>query len=142
MSKKKLLIGILGVALLVGCGAAAYFLLFTTNPAEAAEEAPPEPATIVKLDPFLTNIAGERRARVEVALAISPVSRAEEVQADALLVARLRDKILTMLAARTYEELSSSSGKEAFRKNVRSAAQQVIVDGEVQEALFVDFVIQ
>ncbi|MDA0204907.1 MAG: flagellar basal body-associated FliL family protein [Acidobacteria bacterium] len=94
------------------------------------------------LDPFVTNLADERRARVQVALAVAPVSRSGEVQADALLVARLRDKILTMLAARASEELSSPKGKEDFRKQVQIAAQQVIADGEVQEALFVDFVIQ
>jgi flagellar FliL protein len=142
MTKKKLLIGILTVVLLGG-GAAAYTFLFGPDPAEAAEEGiPPEPAAIVELDPFITNIADERRARVQVALAVAPISRAEEIQADPLLVARLRDRVLTMLAARTYQELSSLSGKEDFRQKVRTAAQQVIADGEVQEALFVDFVIQ
>jgi flagellar FliL protein len=141
--KKKLLIGVLGVVLLAGGGAGAYYFLFGPNPAEAAEEAPsPEPAAIVELDPFITNIADERRARVQVALAVAPVERAAQVQADPLLVARLRDKILTMLAARAYEELSSPSGKEDFRQKVRIAAQRIVADGEVQEALFVDFVIQ
>jgi flagellar FliL protein len=140
--KKKLLIGILGVILLAG-GGAAYYFLFGPNPAEAAEEAPPpELAAIVELDPFITNIADERRARVQVALAVAPVERAAQVQADPLVVARLRDKILTMLAARAYEELNSPSGKEDFRQKVRIAAQQIVADGEVQEALFVDFVIQ
>lgn len=140
--KKKLLIGMLTLALLAGIGAAYYFS-FGPNPAEAAEEAlPPGPAAIVQLDPFVTNIADERRARVQVALAVAPVSRAGEVQADPLLVARLRDKVLTMLSARTYEELSDPRGKEDFRQNVRTAAQKMIADGEVQEALFVDFVIQ
>ncbi len=141
MNNEKLLIGILTVVLLAGGGA--YYYLFVANPAEASdEETPPEPAAIVKLDPFVTNIADERRVRVQVALAVAPISRSEEVQADALLVARLRDKILTMLAAGTYEELSSPSGKEEFRQKVRAAAQQVMAHGEVQEALFVDFVIQ
>lgn len=140
--KKKLLIGILGAVLLT-CGGAAYYFLFGPNPAEAAEEAPPpEPAAIVELDPFVTNIADERRARVQVALAVAPISRAAEIQADPLLVARLRDKVLTMLAARSSEELGSPAGKEDFRQKVRIAVQKVIADGEVQEALFVDFVIQ
>jgi flagellar FliL protein len=140
--KKKLLIGILAVVLLTG-GGAAYYFLFGPNPAEAAqEEVPAEPAAIVQLDPFVTNIADERRARLQVALAVAPVGRAAEVMADPLLVARLRDKVLTMLAARTSGELGSPLGKENFRKQVRLAAQQLIADGEVQEALFVDFVIQ
>lgn len=142
MKNKKLLIAILAVVLLAS-GGGAYYFLFAENPAEAsAEEAPPEPAAIVELDPFLTNIADGRRARVQVALAVSPISRSAEIQADPLLVARLRDKILTMLAARTYGELGAPDGKEDFRKKVRIAAQQVIAEGEVQEALFVDFVIQ
>ena len=79
---------------------------------------------------------------VQVALAVAPISRAEEVQENLLLVARLRDKVLTMLAERTSEELGSPAGKEDFRKKLRIAAQRVIADGEVQEALIVDFVIQ
>jgi flagellar basal body-associated protein FliL len=139
--KKKLLIGMFAVVLLAG--GRAYYSLFGPNPAEAAREFPLlEPAAIVRLDPFLTNIADERRARVQVALAVAPVSLSEEIQTDALVIARLRDKILTMLAARTYEELNTPSGKEDFRNQVRSAAQRVIADGVVQEALFVDFVIQ
>ena len=142
MKNKKLLIGLLAVALLAG-GGAGYYFLFGSTPAEAAQEStPPEPAAIVNLDPFVTNVADDRRARVQVALAVAPISRATEVEADPLLVARVRDKILTMLAARTSEELTSPLGKEDFRKEVQLAAQLVIAEGEVQEALFVDFVIQ
>ena len=142
MKIKKLLIGFLAVALLAG-GGAGYYFLFGSTPAESAHElTPPEPAAIVNLDPFITNIADERRARVQVALAVAPISRATEVEADPLLVARVRDKILTMLAARTSKELTSPLGREDFRKKAQFAAQQVIAEGEVQEALFVDFVIQ
>lgn len=141
MKNKKLLMGIVGVLLLAAC-AGVYVLLFVSDSADAAEEAPPEPAAIVKLDPFLTNIADQRRARVEVALAIAPIDRSAEVQADPLLLARLRDRVLTMLASRTYEELTSASGKESFRAKIREAAQEIIAEGEVQEALFVDFVVQ
>jgi flagellar FliL protein len=142
MKNKKLLTGILAVVLLAGGGTAYYFQFGPYQGEAAKEEIPPEPAAIVKLDPFVTNIADDRRARVEMALAVAPISRSAEVQADPLLVARLRDKILTMLAAGTYDELSSPKGKEDFRKKVQIAAQQLIADGEVQEALFVDFVIQ
>ena len=142
MKIKKLLIGFLAVALFAG-GGAGYYFLFGSTPAEAAHElTPPEPAAIVNLDPFITNIADDRRARVQVALAVAPISRAAAVQDDPLLVARMRDKILTMLAARTSKELTSPLGREDFRKKAQFAAQQVIAEGEVQEALFVDFVIQ
>jgi flagellar FliL protein len=142
MKNKKLLIG-LAALLLTGGGAGAYFLLFAPDPAEAAEEeAPREPAALVELAPFLTNIADQRKARVEVALAVAPPGFSEEIVADPLLVAQLRDKILTLLSARTYEELSSPAGKEQFREEIRVASQSILSEGEVQEALFVDFVIQ
>lgn len=142
MKNNKLLIWILTAVLLAGGGAAYYFLV-GPDPAEAAVEGiPTDLAAIVNLDPFVTNIADEHRARVQVALAVSPASRSREVQADTLLIARLRDKILTMLAASTYEELSSPQGKEGFRKKIQIAAQQAVAEGDVQEALFVDFVVQ
>ncbi len=139
MKNKKLLIGLAAV-LLIGGAAAAYFFLFAPNAAD--EDAPPEPAALVELAPFLTNIADQHKARIEVALAVAPLGLSEEIAADPLLVARLRDKILTMLAARTYEELSSPAGKEGLREKIRAAAQEIITEGEVQEALFVDFVVQ
>ena len=117
--KKKLLMGIVAVVLFAGGGVANHFLL-GPNPAEAAKEAtPPGKAAIVEMDPLVTNIANDRRARVQVALAVAPIERAKQVQADPLLVARLRDKILTMLTGRAYEELSSPSGKEDFRQKIR-----------------------
>lgn len=148
MKNKKLLIGVAALVL-IGGGAGAYFFLFAPEGAEAAaEEAPPEPAALVELAPFLTNIADQRKARVEVALAVAPIDLSETIAADPLLIAQLRDKILTMLAARTYEELSSPKGKEGFREKVRVSAQKILSDADpeseadVQEALFVDFVIQ
>lgn len=139
MKNKKLLIGLAAV-LLIGGTAGAYFFLFASNAAD--EDAPPEPAALVELAPFLTNIADQHKARIEVALAVAPLGVSEVIAADPLLVARLRDKILTMLAARTYEELNSPAGKEEFRKMIRASAQEIITEGEVQEALFVDFVVQ
>ncbi len=139
MKNKKLLIGLAAV-LLIGGAAGVYFFLFASNAAD--EDAPPEPAALVELAPFLTNIADQHKARIEVALAVAPLGLSEVIAADPLLVARLRDKILTMLAARTYEELNSPAGKEGLREKIRAAAQEIITEGEVQEALFVDFVVQ
>jgi flagellar basal body-associated protein FliL len=139
MKNKKLLIGLAAV-LLIGGATGAYFLLFGSNAAD--EDAPPEPAALVELAPFLTNIADQHKARIEVALAVAPLGLSEVIAADPLLAARLRDKILTTLAARTYEELNSPAGKEEFRKMIRASAQEIITQGEVQEALFVDFVVQ
>lgn len=148
MMDKKMLIGV-ATLVLIGGGAGAYFSLFAPKAAEAtAEKAPSEPAALVELAPFLTNIADRRKARVEMALAVAPIGLSEEIAADPLLVAQLRDRILTMLAARTYEDLSSPAGKEGFREKIRVSAQRILTDAdlgdeaEVQEALFVDFVIQ
>ncbi len=141
MKNKKVRIGVVALLLICG-GAGGYYFFLGPGAAEAAEEPPPEPAAIVALDPFLTNIADQRRARVEVTLAVAPVERAAEIQEDPLLVARLRDKVLTMLSARTFGELSEGAGKERFRKQIRDAAQKIIEEGEVREALFVDFVVQ
>ncbi len=139
MKNKKLLIGLAAV-LLIGGAAGVYFFLFGSNAVD--EDAPPEPAALVELTPFLTNIADQHKARIEVALAVAPLGLSEVIAADPLLVARLRDKILTTLAARTYEELNSPAGKEGLREKIRAAAQEIITEGEVQEALFVDFVVQ
>ena len=86
MKNKKLLIGLAAV-LLIGGATGAYFLLFGSNAAD--EDAPPEPAALVELAPFLTNIADQHKARIEVALAVAPLGLSEVIAADPLLVARL-----------------------------------------------------
>lgn len=77
----------------------------------AADDAP---AAVLPLETFMTNIndpSGERHARVQVKLAIVPEAAVPEIQSDAVLMARIHDRVLTLLTTKTAIELNDSKGK-------------------------------
>ena len=100
---------------------------------------------VLEMETFLTNIndpAGERHARLGIKLAITPEEQVAEIKADPLLMARLRDRILTLLTSKTYGQLNDAKGKELFRKEIRERLNPLLESGEVKEVLFSDFVVQ
>ncbi|MBI1353497.1 MAG: hypothetical protein GC160_04065 [Acidobacteria bacterium] len=145
MSKKMIFI-VAGVAVLfLGAGVAAgvYFL---GDKAQANSE-PVEDTSIglVEMETFLTNIndpSGKHHARLQLKIAVMPQSAAETIKADPLLMARMRDQVLTLLTAKTFQELSQSEGKEQFRKEITERLAPLIKTGKVSEILFSDFVVQ
>ena len=145
MNKKTILILVAVALVMAGAGGGAAYFFLKGDAAEAAEAAPPAVPGLVELEPFLTNISDprtERHARLQVKLAVSPKERADEVKADELLVARLRDQVLTMLNAASYEELTATGGKDAFRTALKEKLAPVVEPGTLDEVLFSDFVIQ
>lgn len=146
MDKKKLImIGGGGGVLLAAVAGGLYFTgFFDTETAEAAEPVKVPPA-ILQLEPFLTNIndpRGQRAARLQVQLVVSPPERVPEIEADPLLMARLRDHILSLLTAKTFEELNTPGGKESFRDEMKESLSALIEDSELEQILFSDFIVQ
>ena len=100
---------------------------------------------VLEMETFLTNIndpEGQRHARLRVKLAVVSEERVAEIKADALLMARLRDRILTLLTSKTYGQLNDAKGKELFRKEIIERLNPLLESGEVKEVLFSDFVVQ
>ena len=142
MSKKIIIFAVAGL-LLGGGGAAAWFFMQSD---EKEAEAPVEmkPA-LLNMDVFLTNIRstrGEHHARLEVKLALTPPERADEIKGDELLMARLRDQVLSQLTSESFEDLQAPEGKERFRDELRNRLTPLIEEGELKEVLFSDFVVQ
>lgn len=110
---------------------------------EGVEASSGGPAAILVLETFLTNINdGDRHARVQVKLAVVPQEAVEAMKTDEVLMARLHDRVLTLLSRKTYRELSEPEGKEAFRKQILDELAPLVTKGQVQEVLFSDFVVE
>ena len=138
VNRKERWISILLVAFMVaftaGCG-----------DEEEEDEKVEETIGILEMETFLTNIndpSGERYAKLQVKLAVSPEEKAVEVTGDALLMAKLRDQVLTLLSSKTFEELSDPEGKEGFRGEIQERLSPLVEGGEVKEVLFAEFVVQ
>lgn len=144
MNKKMMIIIAAAVAVLAGGGGAAYYFFMSGDPTEAAETAEPS-VGLIEMETFLTNIndpRGKHHARLQLRVAVSPETAAEDVKADPLLMARMRDQVLTLLTSKTFDELSQSDGKESFRTEIASRLAPLVDEGEVKEVLFSDFVVQ
>ena len=126
--------------------AAILFLLALLGCSSAGSDgAEGEVPGLLELETFLTNIrddSGDRYCKVTVKLAVTPAGRASELQEDPLMQARIRDEILTMLAGKTFAELSDPVGKEAFREEMRTKVGTLLPSAQIQQVLFSEFIVQ
>ena len=145
-NKKMLIIIAVVVVLLGGGGAAAFFMMGGEEPEEEVVE-PQEPPGVLELDSFVVNITEggtERIAKVNINLTISPSELTALLTADTLLLARIRDRTLTLLAAKSYEELVTPLGKESLRREVKARLTPLIEEheGTIEDVLFSEFMVQ
>ena len=144
---KKVILAASCVAALALAGGGVYFMMSSAphGGEEAAPEPPPETLGVIELAPFVTNIndvSGRRHARVEVKLVVSPRERADEIAADALAMARLRDRVLTLITSKSLAELTSPEAKAALRGEILAGAVPIVAPGSVKEALFGELIVQ
>ena len=130
MSRKErkwtsILLVTLMMALAAGCG-------------DEEEEEVKETVGIVEMETFLTNIndaSGERYAKLQLKLAVSPEEKVLEVTEDALLMAKLRDQVLTLISSKTFKELTDPEDKEGFRSEIRERLSPVGRRGRSQGSI-------
>lgn len=112
-----------------------------SSSAGASEERP----GLVALEPFLTNINDpfeERYCKLAVKLAVVPAQMALQIEEDVLLVAQLRDLVLTSLMSKSYVDLTAPNGKELLRSEIQTGLNEMLTDAELREVLFSEFVVQ
>jgi flagellar FliL protein len=112
--------------------------------AEPAAEETARPG-VLELESFLTNIndpSGERYCKLTIKLAIVPGDKVDGIKENPLLLARIRDQVLTLLSGKTFQELSDPQSKETFREDVRTRIGKLLEETEIQEVLFSEFVVQ
>ena len=144
MSKKLLIIA--GAVVLLGAGGGgAYFMMSGSEPAAEAAEVDYGSPALVAMEPFMVNIndpGGERYAKVSLQLSVAPSSLAGEITEDPLTLAKMRDRVLTLLTSKSYDELKTPIGKEGFRREIKLSLAPLVEEGEIQDVLFQDFVVQ
>ena len=146
--KIKMILMVVG-ALLVGAGgSAAFFIMTKPEPATTIEPvavATNERPGIVELEEFMVNIndeTGQRFAKLNMRLTIQPAREASNLNEDELLQAKMRDRILTLLSSKSVADLLGPVGKEGLRHEIKAQLDPIIEDGEIEEVLFSDFMIQ
>lgn len=145
--KKKMILFAAGGLVLAAGGAGAFFTLRPkpAPPPEAAAAAKPEPPGIVEMEPFLVNIndpGGEHYAKLDLRLTVAPHTAAEHINADPLVQARMRDRVLTLITSKTLEDLIGPLGKEGLRREIKAHLEPLLEQGQIQDVLFSEFVVQ
>ncbi|MCU0223278.1 MAG: flagellar basal body-associated FliL family protein [Acidobacteria bacterium] len=113
--------------------------------AQGVRAGAPASPSLVAFDAFVVNLADpgvERYLRASVRAVVSDPRLARELQRDELMRARARDRILSALSAKTFEEVTRPGARDALRDELRREINRTLPDDGVAEVLFVEFVAQ
>ncbi len=94
------------------------------------------------LNKFIVNLSsdgGNRYLRTSINLELSSPEFQAEVDKKKPLI---RDIIIRVLSAKSYEEISTIRGKENLKDELVNELNKVFVDGQVRNVFFTEFVIQ
>lgn len=153
-SKTVLIIIIAGFVLFMAMAGAGFYILWQKMPAAAAKsvkagetvtgkEKPLEAiAPIHSLNPFVVNLAdsgGKRFLRVKMDLELKDQTIFEKVRAQ---FPRVKDKILTILSAKKFEDIGTVKGKSDLRAEITATIDTLFSKGAVTNVYFTEFVIE
>lgn len=152
MSKKMLIVIIAVVLLFLGIVGAGFFILWNKisqiPQAPAAETDIPveEEQTLIgplySLDTMIVNLAdhgGKRYLRVTMALELSDADAMAAIESR---LPQVRDAILMILPTKKYDEVSTTEGKVALRKELMDKVNSLLTKGQVNNIYFTEFVVQ
>jgi flagellar FliL protein len=136
---------LIGFGFFLVLGSAAFFAAPYVKTKMAKKSVPQreQVKATMTLDPFLVNLADKQEIRflkttLQLGLAEEPK---EEAKKD-VVVAAIRDSIISLLTSKTAEEILSSQGKDKLREEVRLRVRSAAPDIKVLEVYIVDFVVQ
>lgn len=130
------------VVLVVAIGAAGWFW-YRSNAAQSAAAATAAPQSVLHLESFVVNLngAGENGyLRIGIDLGLD-IELKEGPQRSAYL-GRLRDTILSVLAAQTVEGLLSAAGKDKLKQDLLQAITTRVPEVRCREVYFTEFLVQ
>ncbi|MBN2427690.1 MAG: flagellar basal body-associated FliL family protein [Deltaproteobacteria bacterium] len=156
---KYLLFGSIGLVLLVGVGAAGFFLSSSNifgkkdEPQAAApgqgEQGGQESAVaglqigpMLDIDSFIVNILDEEGThylKAAVTLEVDTPFTLDEINKR---MPQIRDAILLQVGNKTFRELADLEGKLQLRAELISRLNEILETGEIKKIYFTDFVVQ
>lgn len=133
-----------GISLMLGGGRQAQAAPAEGETAEASE--PPDVDEIVlPFDTFVVNLAdpgGSRFVKATIRAVITDPACEEKYRSDPLLKARVRDRVLSVLSSKRFDDVSTVIGKESLRREIARELNQILPNSPVREILFVEFIVQ
>jgi flagellar protein FliL len=150
---------LVGVLVLAVAGGAAYFAVpyfKAGRQASAGSKQNPgskesEPAgarhekvkSTLDLEPFLVNLADTDEIRfVKTTFKLGLAEELGEEDKNPVVIAAMRDSIISLLSSKTAEQILTPEGKDKLREEIRSRAGAISPKIKVLEVYIVDFVVQ
>ncbi|MGP1562061.1 MAG: flagellar basal body-associated FliL family protein [Helicobacteraceae bacterium] len=137
-----LIVTIVGVILLLGSEENVSAKTASGKPAVTKDMNDVKLGPVVPLDHFIVNLAdnsGRRYLKVKIQLELSGSGLMEEVENKTALI---RDIIIRTLSSKTYEQVSTENGKIRLKDEIIGNINRKLIDGEVVNIFFTDFVVQ
>ncbi|MFH7321355.1 flagellar basal body-associated protein FliL [Desulfurivibrio sp. D14AmB] len=133
---------ILGAALLLlgGGGFFAYLTFLAPPPVE--QESRQEIGEILSLEPFVVNLAdptGKRYLKIQIQIELENPQAVENAER---AVPRLRDNVIMMMTALSFEEVMTPEGKIRIRDELLERFNVVLRPDRVRNIYFTEFVVQ
>ncbi len=146
---------VLGVILLAGVGAGAYFLGSRNQPApeaaadgkdaksgDKAAEVENKVGPMVDISSFIINILDRDEVRyLKASLSLEADNEETAKELDERR-AQVRDAILLLIGNKTFDELRDLQGKMQLRAELMAQVNTLLQKGQVKNIYFTDFVVQ
>lgn len=153
---KLLIAAILGVVLIfMGMMGVGFYILWSRIPApvpavngeeeileDEVEKEQPDIGPLYSIGTMIVNLAdkgGKRYLRVNMELELSHPEVAEEIEKRLPLV---RDSILMVLSTKSYQDISTTDGKNALRTELVTDLGKFFMEGNIVNVFFTEFVVQ
>ena len=98
--------------------------------------------TIISLETFIVNLAdkgGNRYLRITMDIELGTPELEPEIQKR---LPQVRDGVLMILPSKRFEDISSMEGKAALRDEILATLNGFLVQGEITNIYFKEFVVQ
>ena len=152
-SKTLLIIIIAGFVLFLAVAGAGFYILLQKMPgsgAAAVTAAKPvaetaQPSTelgpLFPMKPFVINLAGDQKRflRVKMDLELKDQATMEQVRSQ---LPRVKDKILTILSSKKFQDINTVEGKNKLRAEISTAIDALYTKGTVTNVYLTDFVVE
>ena len=102
-----------------------------------------EPKSVLLLDPFLVNLADKDQVRyVKASFQLGLEDPANEAAKSPAALAAIRDAIISILTAKTSDQILTPEGKGILRQEICKRVNEVAPKAKVRSVFIVDFVVQ
>jgi len=111
--------------------------------ASSAKPKKAEVKSTLTLEPFLVNLADKEEVRfVKATFHLGLEDTADEIAKNPVLLAAMRDAIISILTSKTSAQILTPEGKDRLRQEIRDRVNEIAPKARVQDVFIVDFVVQ